>query len=446
MTDVALTNHTSRNTFAFGLLCGLAVVFLLLSGIGVAVIGGEGSERYTVPLFIVQGAIAIVACRVANDVPARRALMVIIGIGVLVRLICLAQEPLLSTDVYRYVWDGRVQAAGINPFRYVPADPALAALRDAAIYPHINRAEYAPTAYPPVAQMFFLAVTRISESTLAMRLMLVACEFAIVAIMWDLLRRFRLPVTLIAAYAWHPLSIWEVSGTGHVEALMVALLMLGVWLLARARPLAGGIAVTLAALVKPYAIIALPAFWRRLDWRLPLAASATIAICYLPYFSAGSSATGFVPQYLTEEGLRDGSAFWPVLVLQRFIGDWSGWLPIYLAVALGTLAWLARRAGCRRNPAPKQRIADIALLLMAGLFFISPNYPWYYLVLAPLIPFGGGAPAWVLTVTAPLLYLWWTPVDDPRLLLWKSAINIAFLATVLFGLFARRSATPGGAS
>ena len=60
--------------------------------------------------------------------------------------------------------------------RYVPADPALAALRDAAIYPNINRADYAVTAYPPVAQMFFLAVTRISETLTMMRLAMVACE------------------------------------------------------------------------------------------------------------------------------------------------------------------------------------------------------------------------------------------------------------------------------
>ena len=42
--------------------------------------------------------------------------------------------PPHSTDIYRYIWDGRVQADGINPYRYVPADPALAHLRDAAIY------------------------------------------------------------------------------------------------------------------------------------------------------------------------------------------------------------------------------------------------------------------------------------------------------------------------
>ena len=101
--------------------------------------------------------------------------------------------------------------------------------------PHINRADYAVTAYPPVAQMFFLAVTRISESIVTMRLAMVGCEFAIVAAIIALLRRLELPETAVVAYAWHPLAVFEIANNGHVEALMVALMMLGVWLLVRQR-------------------------------------------------------------------------------------------------------------------------------------------------------------------------------------------------------------------
>ena len=119
-------------------------------------------------------------------------MILILAMAVVMRLLVVGQDPLLSTDVYRYVWDGRVQAAGINPYAFVPADDALKSLRDATIYPHINRADYAVTAYPPVAQMFFFAVTRISETLTAMRLAMVACEIAVVAVLIDLLRRYRL--------------------------------------------------------------------------------------------------------------------------------------------------------------------------------------------------------------------------------------------------------------
>ena len=91
-------------------------------------------------------------------------------------------------------------------------------LRDAAIYPNINRADYAVTAYPPVAQIFFLAVTRISETLTMMRLAMVACEIVVVAVIIDLLRQLRLPMTAVVAWAWHPLAIWEIASSGHVEA------------------------------------------------------------------------------------------------------------------------------------------------------------------------------------------------------------------------------------
>ena len=150
-----------------------------------------------------------------------------------------------------------------------------------------------------------------------MRLAMVACEIVIVAVVIDLLRRLALPATAVVAYAWHPLAIWEISNNGHVEALMVALMMLGVWLLVRAQRVRGAIAVTLAALAKPYAVLILPAFWRPWDWRVPLAIVATILVCYLPYLGAGTGVFGFLGQgYLQEEGFVSGSSIWLVALLQ----------------------------------------------------------------------------------------------------------------------------------
>src|SRR5580704_14606822 len=103
----------------------------------------------------------------------RPALAVIFIVAALARAIAVPAPATLSTDVARYVWDGRVQAAGINPYRYVPADEHLAELRDQAIYPHINRADYAPTIYPPVAQMIFVLATRASETLTMMRLAMI---------------------------------------------------------------------------------------------------------------------------------------------------------------------------------------------------------------------------------------------------------------------------------
>jgi len=91
----------------------------------------------------------------------RRALITILLVAVAMRLVLLPELP-VSTDLYRYIWDGRIQGAGVNPYLLVPADPALASLRDGAVYPYINRADYAPSIYPPASQIIFYLVTRVS--------------------------------------------------------------------------------------------------------------------------------------------------------------------------------------------------------------------------------------------------------------------------------------------
>jgi hypothetical protein len=383
-----------------------------------------------VPAIAASGLITLAATALAPAVPARIGLMVVLGLGLAMRLVIIGGNPLFSTDIYRYVWDGRVQAAGVNPYAHVPADAALAALRDAVIYPNINRADYAVTAYPPVAQMFFLAVTRISETLTAMRLAMVSCEVVIVAVMIDLLRRTGRTVVAVVAWAWHPLVVWEIANNGHVEALMVALFMLGVWFLVRARPVAGTVAVALAALVKPYAAVALPAFWRAKDWRMPLAAVATVVLCYLPYAGAGRNVLGFVTTagYLGEEGLTDGSAYWLVALAQVALGSVPGLTTGYMLLAGGVLAWLAARAISHIGTSAQQTLADVAALLTAALFFLSPNYAWYVLAVVPFTVLGGGAPAWAMTLAAILLYRpLWLPEND---LAWKTLATLPFVVAL----------------
>jgi hypothetical protein len=380
---------------------------------------------------LVSGGLTIAATRVASHAPAGLGLAIVLGVALALRLLALSWDPILSSDIYRYVWDGWVQGAGINPYRYVPADAALAALRDGAIFPNINRADYAITAYPPVAQFFFYAVTRVGASITAMRLAFVGCEAVTLWLLIDLLRRLDKPVTLAVAYAWHPLAVWEIANSGHVEALMVMLVMLGTWLLVRHRRIVAGVAIALATLVKPYAIVALPACWRPWDWRLPLAVIGTVVACYLPYWGVGKGAFGFLlTGYLTEEGLQGGDGFWLVFVARALFGNLPGLMLLYLALATAVLGVLAVRICFTTDDTPERTIRNVALLLMAGLFFLTPNYPWYFLVVVPFIPIGGGAPAWALSLGAILLNLLY-PDYEARFLLWKGVIVVGFLVAVI---------------
>jgi len=95
---------------------------------------------------------------------SRSLLLLGLVFAALFRLAIIFSPPYLSDDIFRYIWDGRVQAAGVNPYRYIPAEEPLAQLRDEEIYTHINRRESVRTIYPPIAQAAFLFITRFSES------------------------------------------------------------------------------------------------------------------------------------------------------------------------------------------------------------------------------------------------------------------------------------------
>jgi len=425
-------------------LCAAGAALLTLAAAGPWIVRTQG-YGVLVPALAVSGLVTFAAMKLAENLPARSALIVIFGLALAMRLVLVGEAPLLSTDVYRYVWDGRMQGVGINPYLYVPAAPNLEPLRDAAIFPRINRADYAVTAYPPLAQMFFFLVTRVGETLTTMRLAMVGCEIVAVALIVDLLRRLDLPVTAVVAYAWHPLAVWEIANNGHVDALMVALLMGGVWLLVRLRPLMAAVALALAAAVKPYALVVLPALWPSLRWRLPLAVIATILLCYLPYLGAGRGVFGFLATgYLSEEGLTSGDGIWLVALVRAAFGPVPGLTGIYVSVAAGVMGWFALRIATQSEAAPANphhSIHDIALLLTAGLFFASPNYAWYFLALVPFLAFGAGAPVWALTLGAFLLY---RPVLLPyNDLAWKTAATLPFLVALLATRWPRHAAVPG---
>ncbi len=307
-----------RNTVALIAFCALGATMLAFIAVGPWIIRTYGYGVF-IPAVAASGFLTIAAACIAPRIDGRVALFIVLSAGLAMRLLLVGEDIFLSTDIYRYIWDGRVQASGVNPYIYVPADAALAALRDAAVYPSINRADYAVTAYPPVAQAIFLVVTRIAETATIMRLAMVGFEIIIVAVVIDLLRQLGLPKTAVVGYAWHPLAIWEIGSSGHVEAAMVALIMVGVWLLLRMRPVFGVVLVTLAVLVKPYAVFALPPFWRRWDWYVPIAIVATIVVCYLPYLGAGKGVLGFLTSgYLSEEGLANGDGIWLPTLVQLF--------------------------------------------------------------------------------------------------------------------------------
>ena len=355
--------------------------------------GFDGVAGSSLALYF--GAIFLFALRPANI--NRYTFPIILGVAIACRLVALLPDPALSSDVYRYAWDGVVQHAGINPFRYVPGDPALTALRapNQDLFDNMNRRDYAHTIYPPVAQMVFYLITWINPSVTMMKLGMVLFEGLTLLGLVKLLKHLGRPREWAIIYAWCPLLIWEFGGSGHLDSIAMAFITFALLFRYRRRPVLTGLAV----FTKFYPIVLFPALYQRrpdgkLDWKMP-ATLAACALCYLPYLSVGKGVFGFFGGYVDEEGIQTGERFYLLDQLKRIPGLHS--LPhatilVLVLAVFGALTVWAWRTSCRPDSAPAAFLPKSLAFAFALMLLFSPHYPWYvawlvpFLVLMPNLP------------------------------------------------------------
>jgi hypothetical protein len=397
-----------RLVLSGGLLLALTLAGLSLHVPGTGALGSTQDNLWFVVLAGAGGAVYLLTVLGMPRRPALRgAVWVVLGIAAALRLPLLPVAPFLSSDVNRYVWDGMVQAAGINPYRYIPADPALVSLRDQAVYPHINRGDYAPTIYPPAAQAIFALTGLIWPSVTAMKTVMVGFEAVAIACLLRLLADAGLPPERVLIYAWNPLPVWAFAGNGHIDAAAVGFVALALLLRVRRRDGWAGVALGAAVATKFLPAVIGPALWRRGGgWKCLISGLAIVAVLYAAYSSAGSRIFGFLSGYGAEEGLDDGSGFWLLAGLSRIGTLPRVAAPLYLAVALIALAALAAWIAFVRRPDGAVAVCSAAGLLMAAVTFaISPHYPWYFTWLAvPAALAPSPALLW-LSVSPLVLYL-----------------------------------------
>lgn len=423
-------------------LTAIGALMLLLTGAGLTLQHGDAHDGF-VAVALIQGVLYLVTAALTwrGGFP-RRVLVGILAVAALMRLGILLAPPYLSDDLYRYVWDGRVEAAGINPYRYIPSDTHLAALRDETIYPNINRRAYAPTIYPPAAELIFLLTTRISESVTWMKATMVAFDFTSIAVLVRLLVLGGLPLERIVIYAWHPVVLWEFAGSGHIDAAIVTFVALALWARRREAAWLTGIALAGAALVKFFPAVIFPALYRRWDWKMPAAAAATLIAGYLPFLAAGRGILGFLPGYVREEGLNSGAGFFLWNLLRAAVPAASTSNVPYLTFAaavlasLGIYVMLSDRAGDRY-------VASAGGLAAAFTVLLSPHFPWYFAWIVAFLCFMPAPSVLYLSVASLLLYF--VPggpdLDGGRMLI-EAAIYGPFAVLAVLELWRRRTAKP----
>lgn len=356
--------------------------------------GGVGSPPYLITLAIA-GIAYLLAVREFFSTPRfpRRVIIIGLAVAALWHLPFLLMSAGADDDVHRYVWDGRLQRLGYDPYVVVPNDPAFAALHTDETR-NLNNPEVT-SPYPAGAQLFFRAVTTIHESAFAFKLAFVACELAIVPLLLAELRRLGQAEHWVLAYAWSPLLVTCVTYSGHVDILGVLLLLLSAAALQRRWRTFAAITFGLAVAVKFLPIVLMPLYWRRVRVRDGLLAVLIVGLLYVPFLRGGSVPTGSISVFVERFRFND-----PVFAeIERIV---SPQVVAGLAVLIGwvTAAVLRRR---QDGYSPQK----FAWPMAASLLCAPVVYPWYLLWLLPFVRSVSTFPLIIWTISIlPTFYVW----------------------------------------
>jgi hypothetical protein len=365
-------------------------------------------------LLVVAWLAFLAAAWLLRSVSVKVAVALILAGGVAVQVAAVSAPPQNSNDLYRYIWDGNVQAAGVDAYAQVPASRNLASLRNdflwhpgaeycvhaspahAAGCTRINRPTV-PTIYPPVAEAYFLGVHYLPDASDSSTP--IQSTTAAIAVLTTLLLLFGLrrlsrdipgcDVRMAALWSWCPTVALEAGNSAHVDVVAVAITLAALLLLATARTrfrtVLGGVLFGLAVATKMTPVLAGPALLRRRWITVTLSAASAFTVVYVPHLIAvGSKVIGFLPGYLRQEGYENGKRFGIIDLVA------GGRVAVVIAVAvLGVVGLLVLRFS---DPARPWRGAVV--MTAAALAVTTPHYQWYALLLVMLVALDG-RPEWL---------------------------------------------------
>lgn len=386
--------------------------------------GVEIDFRVLLPLMFASALPALVLALLLPRIERRTwHVIVVLGVGVLARMFFLTPDPLLSDDVYRYLWDGRVQVAGQSPYGVPPNMEELWVVElewppEAHVRHLVNHPEI-PTIYPPLMELLFRAVAMVGGGLVTWRCVLLLAEVGIALLLISALRRRNLDPRLAVLYLWHPLPIVESVWSAHTEVIAVLLLLAGLWCLDTKRGIRAGCALGLGAAAKILPLAWAPFLWRRLGRRrgaVAIAAGIVLgAVTFVPFWGTDiERATEGLTKYARTWYFNDvlfrplGAVFGIDVEDETLRGtQWlrRGMGAIFALVCLA-VAWRGRdayRAGL---------VVSVAFVLLTATL-----HPWYLLWVLPFAIIVRSAPALLLSVTVLAAYV--VQVENQRRGFWN---------------------------
>ena len=427
---------SARATIAIWAAAAASVVMLALALTAVSQRFGYATEVIDMPVLPVAAMLVAAGLAFAAGLPRlvqyassvdawtlRVLLSIMIAAGLAARLILFASEPVLEDDYQRYLWDGAVTASGANPYASAPRDVIdargthdLSAIagNSGPIIKRINHPQLT-TIYPPVAQAAFaLAHSLAPWSLTAWRGVLLGCELATLGLLLALLNITGRSPLWSAIYWWNPLVLKEVANSAHMDAVVVAFVLLALFLAVTRRTVFASAALGFAVAAKLWPVVLLPLVLRPLlaePRRLMTAIAVFVAVASVALWpmlmTAHLRPSGLVAYAQT---WSTNSALVPILqssaaALLAALGLSSDLAPIaargILATTIATITVLAVSAAIA---SPQDMLVRAGLVVAAVVLLAPAQYPWYALWLVPLLCFAPRAPLLLMTATLPLYY------------------------------------------
>ena len=337
----------------------------------------------------------------------RRMTRLLFGVAFLLNLVAVTGPPATSDDDWRYLWDGRVQLHGVDPYRYSARAHELQDLRTDAIFPplrppprslcqyhrfaedgfaesdlngctRINRPS-ANTIYPPVTEAFFAVMSVVTFGGHGNEFsMQVAAGLGVLLIGWLLYRRIRArgdPSWWVALWLWCPTVVLEATQNAHIDWLGVLLVVAAITAVPTRRVILRGILIGAAVGVKLYPGVVGASMLKRRPVALVASAVGLFALSYVPHVLAvGPGVVGFLPEYLQQEDYASGTRF----LLVSLVADGKPATVVALCIVALAVAWAVWRA----DPEHPERTAVVTFGV--AMFVATPNQPWYALLLVAL--------------------------------------------------------------
>jgi alpha-1,6-mannosyltransferase len=380
-----------------------------------------GDSAFLVPL-TVAGIAYLLTIREFFFTPKFPKHVVVIGLvlAALWHLQFLWVTPGPDDDIHRYVWDGRLQRLGYDPYLVVPSDPAFSALHTSETRT-LNNPDV-PSPYPAGAELFFRAITAIHEATFALKVAFVVCDFAIVLVSLDILRRSRQGMHWVLAFAWHPLLATEVAGSGHIDIVGVLLLLVSFAALDRRCRAIAAVAFGLSIAVKLLPIVLLPLYWKRVRLRDGILATIVVGLLYVPFLKGGGIPIGSLGTYVQNFRFND-----PLFATLERVA--APQLVAALAVLVGFLIAIAIRL---RSRSPSLSSGAFVWPMAGSLLCAPVVYPWYLLWMLPFLRSPSTVPIIIWTVSIIPTYIVWhlRTLGDPWLVPgWVTLVEYGSVAT-----------------